>query len=285
MNIKIKGVPSNIGALNTGTELAPAYLRQAGLIEKLSLNHKVTDLGDVELPSDLIRHNVAPVRNWPSPKIVWQETSDQLSGCFEDSTFTLVIGGGCSIFTGVFSHFHALYGKRAKILSVDHHIDVKEPNSEICMGSTAYTHYFLTSENQWYTKPNGFTKESFTAYGYSEDTLTEGYDVSGMSLYSKENILIKGVDVVVSESLSQLIEEDRLIIHLDLDVICEKDLASVYMPSPQGLEMVTVEKLLKGLVSDPRVVGLVVTEFSGAYSTSKGDAKKVVNLISNLFDS
>jgi len=45
-----------------------------------------------------------------------------------------------------------------------------------------------------------------------------------------------------------------------------------------------VKELLKGIVSDSRVLGLVVTEFSGASENSKADAKKVVNLLGSIFE-
>ncbi len=284
MTIVLKGVPSNIGALNIGTESAPKLLREANLVSKLSLYHDVVDLGDVKLPNDLIRHNVSPVRNWPSPKIVWEATINQLSSCFAESDFTIIMGGGCSIFTGVFSKFHQIYGDQSKIISIDHHIDIKEPNSEICMGATAYTHWFLTSTNQWFGKPVGFTKEGIIALGYSEDTIKEGYDISSITSYSKEAISSIGVNDVVKKSLINLNSDDKVIVHLDLDVINEDDLESVYMPSPNGMAISTVRELLKGIVSDSRVLGLVITEFSGASESSETDAKKVVELIGSLFE-
>lgn len=284
MRIILKGVPSNIGALNYGTEMAPKLLREAEIVSKLSLYHEVVDLGDVELPKNLIRHNDSPVRNWPSPKIMWEETINQLSLCFEEHDFTIVVGGGCSIFTGIFGKFHQMYGDRSKIISIDHHIDIKEPSSEICMGATAYTHWFLTSKNEWFEKPSDFTKEGIIALGYSEDTITEGYDISGITGYSKEEILNIGAKNVIRESLSSLNSEDKIIVHLDLDVINELDLKSVYMPSPNGMKISIVRELLKGIVSDSRVLGLVVTEFSGVSENSETDAKTVVDLLRSLFE-
>lgn len=284
MKIILKGIPSNMGALDTGTELAPTLLREANLINALSLNHEVVDLGDVELPNDLIRHNVSPIRNWPSPKIVWQETINQLTNCFSEFNFTIVLGGGCSVFTGVFSKFHEIYGSKAKIISLDHHIDIKEPNSEICMGATAYTHWFLTTDNQWFGKPNGFTREGIISLGYNGETISEGYDISGIVGYSKDIITSEGVENVLKSCLGKLGTEDKVIVHFDLDVIKESDLRSVYMPSPKGMSISIIKELLKGIISDSRVLGIVVTEFSGSHNNCESDAKKVVKLIVDLFE-
>lgn len=282
MKILVKGVPSNVGALNEGTESAPKHLRDAQLIEKLSLNHDLVDLGDVVLPDNLIRHDVAPVRNWPSPRLVWEASANQLKGCFSESEFTIILGGGCSIFTGVFGEFYKTYKDQAKVISLDHHIDIKEPTPDICMGATAYTHWFLTSKNQWFKKPEAFTKESLVALGYSEKTITDGYDIKGLLGYSKEVISEIGIEKTLEGCLGHFRTSDKILVHLDLDVMAESDLQSVYMPSPDGMALESVKELLQGIVSDSRVLGMVITEFSGAHKKSQSDAHKVVDLIRNV---
>ncbi len=56
------------------------------------------------------------------------------------------------------------------------------------------------------------------------------------------------------------------------------------MPSPNGMKISIVRELLKGIVSDSRVLGLVVTEFSGLSGNSETDAKTVVDLLRSLFE-
>jgi arginase family enzyme len=129
MNLRIIGVPSNVGALNKGTELGPSYFRNGGLIETLKKDHGVTDLGDLQIDNESYRHNHGPIRNWPVPLLMWDEVA-KVDELFKASEFTIVIGGGCSILTGVFRNFHGVYGKQAELLSVDHHIDMKVPSPE-----------------------------------------------------------------------------------------------------------------------------------------------------------
>ncbi|WML48161.1 hypothetical protein RCG23_23300 [Neobacillus sp. PS3-34] len=65
MKINIFGFPSHAGALNEGTELAPAAIRNAGLAEKLrDRGISVEDHGDILDSRVLPRHNICPVRNW-----------------------------------------------------------------------------------------------------------------------------------------------------------------------------------------------------------------------------
>ena len=285
MRIVIKGIPSNAGALYPGTELAPEALRKAGIVKELGLTHEVNDLGDVKLPENLVRHNKAPIRNWPSPHIVWQESINQLEACFEESDFAIVMGGSCSVFTGVFSKFHQIYGTNAKIITLDHHIDIKEPDNEVCMGASANTHWFLTTDNKWFERPAGFTREGITALGYNNETIVDGYDVAGIYGYSKDEIPEIGIDKVLRDCFDRYDKEDRILVHLDLDVIGKSDLESVYSPSDSGLSILVVEEILKGITLDPRVSGIVITEFSGANLNNERDAAKLVNLLGRVFNS
>ena len=283
MKIIVKGIPSNSGAMNLGTEKAPSLLRNAGLIPELTKVHQVLDLGDVVLPLDLPRHDVPPVRNWPAPRIVWEETIKQLGGSFEEEAFSVIIGGGCSTFTGVFNHFYNQFGTQSHIISIDHHIDMRKPSAEVCMGATAYTLWFLTEENQWFSKPKAFGKDKIYALGYEPTTLDENYDVTGIRVTSKNELAQVNIDALIQDYFQSLEPDARVLIHLDLDVIQESDLKSVYMPSPNGMPITMLQHLLQQIVKDKRVMGIVVTEFSGAYEESEAEAKKVVKFLKNMW--
>ncbi len=63
MNLRIIGVPSNVGMLNKGTELGSSSFRNGGLLETLQKNHEVMDLDDVQIDNESYRHNYGPIRN------------------------------------------------------------------------------------------------------------------------------------------------------------------------------------------------------------------------------
>ena len=282
MKIFLKGIPSNAGGLYPGTEAAPTLLRKAGLIEKLSQKHDVTDLGDVVLPEDLPKHNIPPIRNWPAPRIVWEKTIDQLDQCFSIDSFTVILGGGCNVFTGVFSKFHQLHGPNVHIISIDNHIDIRTPRPDLCIGATAHTLWFLTEENTWFKKPSGYEKHNITALGFDASNLDEHYDIDGINMFRKDQIYQDGVEAIVEKCLASINSQSKIILHLDLDVIRESDLTSVYSPSPNGMDIDTVAKLVKMLITDSRVLGIVITEFSGAYESSVKDASVVTAFISDI---
>lgn len=278
MKIRLAGIPSNVGALNTGTELGPKCFRNANLKEQLERHHQVLDFGDLEVDNVTFRHNVAPVRNWPAPKILWHEIVNQ-NEWFDNDAFTLIIGGGCSVLTGVFMNFYNHYGDHAEILSIDHHIDMKVPNPEVCMGATAYTLWFLTHENKWIQKPSHFNNSKITSMGFDKSNIDDSFPIEDIRLFDKELIMAQGTDEVIKAYFRGLDKNAKVIIHLDLDVINQADLSSVYMPSPGGLPLETVTRLIKAVFKDERIVGMVITEFSPNETQGAMDAELIVDMI------
>lgn len=283
MKIHFKGIPSNIGALNPGTELGPSHVRKQGLMNQLNTHHEVIDFSDVTVPNDLIRHNHGPIRNWPSPKIVTELIEEDLKHFFSPASFGLLVGGGCFTLTGVYKAFHKTFKDQAKLLTIDHHIDIRKPDPNTCMGATAYPLWFLTHDNPWIESVDGFDKNHITAMGFSEDSIDENYDISGIKTYNLNAFKSKGVEAICRDYLNSLESNDAIFIHLDLDVVHQKEFSSVYMPSEDGLSLEELHALLSLLLKDPRMKGLMVTEYSGLQENNKEDAQKLVHLLVNTF--
>ena len=65
----VLGVPFRTGSLYPGNENDAQAYRDASLIGHLSAaGCKVTDGGDLAIPSYLPHHSVPPIRNWPGPQ-------------------------------------------------------------------------------------------------------------------------------------------------------------------------------------------------------------------------
>ncbi len=279
MKIRVVGIPSNIGALNKGPELGPAYFRKAGLVERLKDENDVIDLGDIEIDNDHFRHDYGAVRNWPAPLIMWEKVANTES-VFIPNQMTIAIGGGCSTLTGLFRNFFNVYGENARLLTIDHHIDIRRPSPGQCMGATAYTLYFLTQDNQWVSPIKGFSNRHITAMGFSPDTLDQSYAYEDIKTYPAV-ILIENPEKIAMEYLESLSPESKVLIHLDLDVIGSQDFKSVYMPDPDGVGLETIKRLFAGICQDARIAGIVITEFSPTEAAEK-EVDALINLINDV---
>lgn len=279
MKIKLIGIPSYSGGLYSGTEMAPNALRDAGLVKMLNrLDLKVEDLGDINISSFIPRNNVPPIRNWPAPRIIWEEIIKQSEAWFVDDEFTLIIGGDCSIVTGTITGLNNRYKNNTHLLYIDAHLDAVKPVAECCIGTAAMGLWFLCNENMFFTKPKEFNGSHINVIG-CQDKYETTY---GITLHDLKTIQRNGLENTATSILSTIPENARIFIHLDLDAICKKDLYAVYTPSDNGLSLEEVETLLSAILLDKRVIGMEVTEFSGIKDLDGTESIKLAKLLSEI---
>jgi arginase len=279
MKVKIIGVPSFSGALYSGTEVAPSAFREAGLINFLGKNHiEVQDLGDLSIATYVPRHNVGPIRNWPSPRIVWEEISNNSKELFQSEDFILMLGGDCSIITGSVKELYNVHGDKLYVICVDAHLDAVKPSSESCIGAAAMGLWFLCNDNMFYNRPENFHSSHISVLGTQE----EYTDTYGISLYSLNELRAQGIKATVSNVLSTLPVDAKIFVHLDLDAIISSELSAVYAPSADGLSIEEAKELLSCILSDSRSIGMEVAEFSGVKDVDGSDAVKVAKLLAQV---
>lgn len=279
MNIKMVGIPSNAGALYSGTETMPAALRRAGFTELLkSEGIDIKDVGDVLLPSYMPRHNVSPIRNWPSPRIVWEEIEKSSQEWFGDNEFMLILGGDCSIVTGTVSGLYDLYEDKTYLISLDAHLDAVMPSSDKCIGAAAMGLWFLCNNNLFFNKPQKFNGTHINVLG-TQYEYENAYDIS---LHKLDMLRQYGLSKTALTILSNLPQDAKILIHLDLDVINRQELHAVYSPSDTGLSFDESKEILETILSDRRVVGIEVAEFSGIHDRDGSQAVKLARLLCEI---
>jgi arginase len=277
--MKLIGIPSFSGGLYSGTELAPEALRRAGLAELLKEKGiDVEDMGDIIIPSYIPRHNIPPIRNWPGPRIVWDEISKETQSRFQSGDFTLLLGGDCSIVTGTVNGLTKCFGDKVYLIYLDAHVDTVKPASEICVGAAAMGLWFLCDENMFYPKPEEFDGTHIHLLG-CQMVNSETY---GINLHSLEKIRKDGLEKTASKVLSSLPEDAKILIHLDLDIIKKDELHAVYAPSEEGMYFDEIRTLLSSLLSDSRIIGMEVTEFSGIHDRDGSQAAKLAQLLAEV---
>lgn len=278
MKINLIGVPTFSGSLYSGTETAPTALRQAGLKDLLQIsNVEINDLGDISLPSYLPRHNIPPIRNWPSPRIIWEELINKSQEIFNLEGFSLILGGDCSIITGTTHGLYSLYKDKVYVICIDAHLDALKPSPDTCVGTAAMGLWFLCNHNMFYNKPTEFNSSNIFVLG-TQESYQENY---GISLYSLSKLRSLGIKASVYKLLAGIPRDSKIFIHFDLDAITKDELFSVYAPSDNGFSIKEAKKLLSYLVQDSRVIGMEITEFSAIKDERGTEAKKVVNILSD----
>jgi arginase len=126
----VLGVPSSAGSYAAGQDMAPAALRDAGLIRLLmGAGIDVADEGD--LPRQVWR----PDRDQPLA-----QNADEVASCLAELTHrlrplifggdnVLVLGGNCTIALGVMAALQDADTGRSGLLYIDRHFDLNTPST------------------------------------------------------------------------------------------------------------------------------------------------------------
>ncbi|HYK73552.1 MAG TPA: arginase family protein [Pseudoneobacillus sp.] len=275
MNVQVVGIPSHAGALYEGTELAPKAIREAGLIQKLTdKGFTVKNIGDLISASVLPRHNIAPVRNWPAPRMVWEEIDKRAEDIFQKNSFSIILGGDCSIEVGTFHAFQKVFGTDSHLLVLDGHVDLMEPKGEICIGAAGMGLWFLQQkENRWW-KGDAVNSECISIIGPQEYTITD----QALRVITYEKVNQPNVVAQVQDHLNS-ISSSSILVHLDVDVLHKSIMPAAYSPSEKGLDLTKAVDILTTILADPRVKGIEVTEFSANKDFNQSCANLIVDLL------
>ncbi|MBJ6117438.1 arginase family protein [Pontibacter sp. BT310] len=276
--IQLIGVPTFAGALYPGTNETPAALRKHGLKETIVKSGiEVSDFGDLALPDYLPRHNTAPVRNWPSPRMVWETIVEQGSNWFDPEKVNLLLGGDCSIVVGVADHLASLYGDKLYMLVIDAHVDVVKPDPNVCVGAAAMGLWFLTNENLLWQKPATIKPQQITVLA-CQDLPAETYGIQTISLKQLRVNMQHTIETV----LSGIPADGKILIHFDVDSIGKDEMPAAYAPSETGLTIAECRYLLTSIVADPRTIAMEVTEFSAIKDEDGNNGKRLVELLHDV---
>ena len=128
--LSVLGVPSSAGSYAAGQDLAPAALRDAGLIRLL------TQAGiDVIDEGDLPRQVWRPDRDHPLA-----QNADEVAACLAELTHrirpllfagdnVLVLGGNCTIALSVMAALQEADDSKSGLLYIDRHFDLNTPDT------------------------------------------------------------------------------------------------------------------------------------------------------------
>jgi arginase family enzyme len=255
--VQIFDIPTSAGCLELGTESFPAHIRRHGLVDRLTeCGVEVMDLGEVSLP-DLPRHNTPPIRNYPSPRVVWQNTDFFIANRLRAKNgLTLGLGGDCSIVVGTVSGLQRVLGKNIHLLYFDGDMDAMAPDPEKCAGSAGMGLWLLTQESEFWDG-NRLSPSQVTVIGNKQ---SPGADF-GIPYFTLARIREQGIQAAIAEALASIPKEAHILVHFDVDVLSEAEMPAAYSPRPEGLSMTETEALLSAVFMDRRVSYFEITEF------------------------
>jgi arginase len=285
--IALIGAPSSAAAFGPGSEKAPAALRAAGLVERLkSAGFEVTDYGDCapRLFADDEEHRRA--RNLPAIVAGLNDLKVHAEVAIKSGALVLVLGGDCAQSIGLLTGARRYY-KHLNLLWFDRDADLNTPASTpsgridgmvvahiIGRGAPELVRFF--GETALVREPD------VTLFGITrlDPPEQEFLEKSPLRHVSAEAIAAKGAGAAANEALTHLHADTReFVLHLDLDVISQDDIAAVNVPGSGGLSFEDVRASLKQFASSKNLLGLDIAQYNPDKDADGANARKIVDLL------
>src|SRR5215467_6560819 len=257
---QILGVPLRTGSLYPGSENDAQAYRDVQLLARLQASGcKAVDGGDVAIPSYLPHHSIPPIRSWPGPRIAWEATSERIKPYLEQPGHVpLLVGCDCSIVVGTVQALTRAVGQDVYVLYVDGDFDDAAPDPARCQSAAAMAVWLLTHSSAFWGGP-AVRGSQVTLIGWSNPSRTPEAGVRSISL---KDVRRSGAREAAQQALQAIPTSAPILLHFDIDVLQQRDVAAAYFPHVEGLSLSEAGELLSVLLRDPRIRIIEVSEYA-----------------------
>ncbi len=279
---------SILGLRPTGVECLPEALKGAGLMRKLNAEYA----GRVQpsLPYDSNRDPTTLIMNAEAIRSFSLHLAEVVSVDISKESFSIVLGGDCSIIIGVLLGLRRRAGRHG-LFFIDGHSDFYQPNASTTGEVADMDLAIVTGRGpDILTNIDGLKPlvrdEDVVVFGYRDREQSSSYgsqDVMDTNMLALDFLRVrdlkinKAAHVAVSRMLKNGL--DGFWIHLDADVLDDRIMPAVDYRLDGGLGFSGLSELLRVLISTRRVVGMSITIFNPLLDSDGSIARNFVSSI------
>src|SRR6202046_2943326 len=286
--IAVLGAPTSAAVLSPGHEGAPAALRAAGLVERLSsIGYVVADLGDDPPQQFKPDENSPRARNLPGVLAAIEALKPRVEQAVKSAALPLILGGDCSIALATVAGVRR-YFRHVSMIYIDRDADLNTPASTPsgCVDGMVVSH--LTGRGapeliRFWGEPPFVREPDLALFGVErldppeEDLLRQ----SPLRRYLAKDVKRKGVTASAQEALDRIRGNgNEFILHFDVDVIA--DFHSTNYPGSGGLTLEEVREALLVFVQQKHLAAIEVTAYNPAKDSDGRAAKMIVDLLAEV---
>ena len=292
-DVRMIGVPMDLGAGRRGVDMGPSAVRYAGLGQTVrSLGHSFVDLGDIAVP--LAERRQAGVGPKYLPEIVraCERLAPRVRAILADEGFPIVVGGDHSIalgtVAGVAGHFRAREEKIG-LLWIDAHADMNTDTSS----PSGNIHGMPLSGLLGYGCPDLVNIGGFSPKVAPENTVLIGIRSvdqderelvirSGVNYYEMMKIDARGMGTVVAEALQRAMDGTAGVhVSLDVDGIDPEYAPGVGTPVRGGINLREAHLIMELIADSGSMCSLEITEVNPILDTANTTATLVTELVAS----
>ena len=270
------GVPLRSGSLVPGNENDAQAYRDAHLVARLqAAGCKVSDHGDVALPSYLPHHSIPPIRSWPGPRIVWDLLSARVAPYFvQPGHIPVLLGCDCSVVVGTAQAFGSA-GSELHVLYIDGDFDDAAPDAKVCHSAASCAVWLLTRPSPFWAGPV-LSPAQVTVLGWNRPSQAKPNPLSSVSAV---DLRTGGIAPAVQKVLDTIPRSASILVHFDTDVLDKSEFPAAYFPHGGGMTFAEITDVLRTVMHDDRVRLLEISEYSALRDSEGTYVNKLVELL------
>lgn len=290
--VRVFGVPMDLGQNRRGVDMGPSAIRYAQLHEKIqALGYTTYDEGNIAV-SQAEETNGALVSNTnahflPQVTQVCQSIYDAIINCWDDNELGLFIGGDHSISIGTVAAVTSR--KNVGVLWVDAHTDMNTPESSPSGNIHGMSLAVLLGDGSPELVNLGYdgTKlkpDQVAVIGVRSVDSVERVKVneSGIQAYTMRDIDEQGIAAVANKVLAQFADRDGIHVSFDLDSCDPRFARGVGTPVMGGLNYREAHLLMEILADSGKVCSMDVVEINPILDTRNETAAIAVEMILSI---
>jgi arginase len=288
--IALLGAPTSAAAMSAGHEGAPAALRNAGLVGRLtSIGYEVSDLGDD--PQQLYKSDEESprARNLSAVVSALEALKPRVEQAVKSCALPVILSGDCSVALAVVAGARR-YFRRVGLLYMDRDADLNTPATTPsgCVDGMVVSH--LTGRGaaelvRFWPDPPLVREPDLALFGVDrlDPSEEEVLRQSPLRIFTADEIKRVGVAAAARLALERIRSHgSEFILHFDVDVIA--DFQATNYPGWGGLTLEEVRDALEIFAQQKNLAAIEVTAYNPLKDPDGSAAKVITDLIAGALE-
>lgn len=291
-NIALLGVPVSAAALAAGHERAPAALREAGLVRRLSeAGFTITDYGDCARRIFASDEEHPRARNVAQVLATLEELRPKVEVAIKSGGLPVVLGGDTSIVLATIAGARRYY-RNVSLIFLDRDADLKEP-ATTPSGSVegmVISHVLGRGAPElvrFWGEPPLVRAPDVALFGIGEPNAVELEFMAGSPLrrYLAHDVRRLGAAAAAEAALERVHgRQQQFVLHIDLNVIDPEDFRAATPAIPGGarsggLRLSELREALGVFARQPTLAALEISSYNPSLDPDGETAKELIELI------
>lgn len=288
-NVRIIGVPMDLGQSHRGVDMGPSALRYAGLLGTLiRQGYQVKDSGDIHVLSHYTLRDTSLVKRLPPIEKACETVYKAGVKAIKNNEIPIFLGGDHSIAIGSIGGIS--HEQECGLIWLDAHGDFNtpetSPSGNVHGMGLATLMGFGAPELVNVGRPGPKLKgKNVVLIGVRD--LDEKEKIllkqSGCTVYTMREIDERGIHIILKKALKKLSHLQRIHVSFDVDSIDPMEAPGVGTPVRGGLTYRESELIMETIADTQKLCSLDLVEVNPILDTQNSTAQMVISLVASLF--